>query len=399
MNLEMRNIVKTFGATQALKGVKFRLADSEVHGLLGENGAGKSTLMNILGGTYHQDEGEIVIEGVKQPKLDTNQSFGLGIRFIHQELNLVNDLKVYENLFLGKELTFSSGRLNKPEMIRQSEDVFKRMNVEINPETDVISLDTSQKQLVETARALLFDCKLIIMDEPTTALTNKEIDNLFEIINSLKQQGVSVIYISHKMPELFKICDTYTVFRDGEFIQSGNMADIDEKKATELLVGRNIDFQEVHKPENTNAPVFSIKNLSSRGVFNDVSFSLKKGEILAITGLFGDGRGELSECLFGARAATSGSITINGKTRKFRRVKDAIDCSISMIPRNRKERSILEDMSIMDNLSIASYVNTGKGYLVSRQNELKRFSRNKTSMNIKAGAPENRITSLSGGNQ
>ncbi|MCL6270990.1 sugar ABC transporter ATP-binding protein [Sansalvadorimonas sp. 2012CJ34-2] len=395
----MRNIVKSFGATRALKGVDFTVTDAEVHGLLGENGAGKSTLMNILGGTYNQNSGDIIIDGKDCSTLDTNTSFSLGIRFIHQELNLVNDLMAYENLFLGREKTSQYGRLDKLAMIQASTAVFKRMNVDIDPLTEVRDLDTSQKQLVEIARALLFDCKLIIMDEPTTALTNKEISNLFDIIRSLKNEGVSVIYISHKMPELFEICDSYTVFRDGCFIQSGAIKDIDEHIATELLVGRKIDSDEVVKPANTNSSVMDINALSCKPYFRDVSFSLKKGEVLAITGLFGDGRGELAECLFGARHTTDGEILINGKVSKHRRIKDAIDASIAMIPRNRKERSIIPDMSIQDNLSMASFSNNGNSLFVRKPQERERFSRCQKNMNIKSGHPDNLITSLSGGNQ
>ncbi|MEG1798452.1 MAG: ATP-binding cassette domain-containing protein, partial [Clostridium sp.] len=206
MLLEMRNIVKNFGAVQALKGVSLFVNRGEIHGLLGENGAGKSTLMNILAGTFAPTDGEIFFNDEKIENLNTKKTQNLGIRFIHQELNLVNDLTVYENLFLGEELVDKFGFLNKKDMIKKSREILERMSLDIDPKIEVRKLETSRKQLIEIAKALLFDAKLIIMDEPTTALTNKEIEHLFILMKKLKEHGVSMIYISHKMPELFSIC-------------------------------------------------------------------------------------------------------------------------------------------------------------------------------------------------
>lgn len=399
MILHMKDISKFFDAVIALDKVSLVINKSEIHGLLGENGAGKSTLMNILGGTFAPTSGEIFFKGKKLENLTTRKCNDLGIRFIHQELNLINDLMVYENLFLGAEILTKYGLLDKKAMLSKSSEVFKRMNLDIELEGLVGNLDTSRKQLVEIAKALLFKSELLIMDEPTSALTNKEIDNLFNIMRVLKQQGVSIIYISHKMPELFKICDSYTVLRDGKFIETGKFSDIDEKKATELLVGRSISYENISKSEISDEIVLSVKNLSLYTSFMNISFELRKGEVIAITGLHGDGRGELAEALFGARTVSSGKIILNGKDLKLSNIKKIIQERIGMVPRNRKERSIIKDMSILDNLSIAYFANIHKKLLINNKDEFKIFEDSKEKTDIKVGNPEDYITSLSGGNQ
>jgi ABC-type sugar transport system ATPase subunit len=399
MILHMIDISKFFDTFKALDKVSLVVDKCEIHGLLGENGAGKSTLMNILGGSFPPTSGQIFFKGEKQESLTTRKCNDLGIRFIHQELNLINDLMVYENLFLGAEILNKYGLLDKKAMIDKSKEVFKRMNLDIDVEELVANLDTSRKQLVEIAKALLFKSELIIMDEPTSALTNKEIDNLFDIMRGLKKQGVSIIYISHKMPELFKICDSYTVLRDGKFIETGKFSDIDERKATQLLVGRSIAYENINKSEVLDEVVLSVKDLSSALVFTNISFDVKKGEVIAITGLHGDGRGELAEALFGVRAVSSGKVILKGKDLKLSNIKKIIQQGIGMVPRNRKERSIIKDMSILDNLSIAYFVSKHKKLTINNAEEIRIFKKSKEKTDIKVDNPNDFITFLSGGNQ
>lgn len=399
MILHMSDISKFFDTFKALDKVSLVVDKCEIHGLLGENGAGKSTLMNILGGSFPPTSGEIFFKGQKQENLTTRKCNDLGIRFIHQELNLINDLVVYENLFLGAEILNKYGLLDKKTMIDKSREVFKRMNLDIDLEELVSNLDTSRKQLVEIAKALLFRSELIIMDEPTSALTNKEIDNLFDIMRGLKKQGVSIIYISHKMPELFKICDSYTVLRDGRFIETGKFSDIDERKATQLLVGRSIAYENINKSEVLEELVLSVKDLSCYPVFTSISFDVKRGEVIAITGLHGDGRGELAEALFGARAVSSGKIILKGVDLKLSNIKKNIQEGIGMVPRNRKERSIIKDMSILDNLSIAYFVSKHKKLTINSAEEIRIFNKSKERTDIKVDNPNDFITFLSGGNQ
>ncbi len=399
MQIEFRNIYKNFGAVQALDDVSFVVPEAQILGLLGENGAGKSTLMNILGGVLPPSSGQIMIDGNINNSLTTQKAFDLGISFIHQELNLVNDLRVYENLFLHREIT-QRGLLNKKEMISKAYEVFEKMHIDIDPEVFVRDLDTSRKQLIEIAKSILFDSKVIIFDEPTTALTNEEIKNLFKIMNDLKKAEITMIYISHKMPELFEICDSYVVLRDGKFIDSGLFSNIDENKATELLVGRKLAHDVIAYDEShIGETVFEVKNLSLDPFYQDINFQVKKGEVLGITGLFGDGRGELSESLFGARKFTQGEIYIHGKKVNMKTIRSVMKSGISMVPRNRKERSIIPDLNICDNLSMASFSVKHKKPLVSMKEEVSRFEKNQKDTNIKVGSPLDKITSLSGGNQ
>lgn len=400
MIIKFKNIFKNFGAIQALNDVSFNIGDSEIHGLLGENGAGKSTLMNILGGVVTPTKGIIEIDGKEYTHLSPSKAAELGIRFIHQELNLINDLKVFENLFINNELLKYGIFLDKKEMIKKSEIVFKKMNIDINPKAYVRTLDTLQMQLIEIARSILFDCKLVILDEPTTALTNKEIDNLFIIMKDLKKQGISCIYISHKMPELFAICDSYTVLRDGKFIQSGYFKDINEEIATNLLVGRSIVINEkITRKQISTENVFEVKNLSCKPFFKNINFNVQKGEIIAITGLFGDGRGELSESLFGARKVSGGEIYLNSKKLNLSSIKSVMKSGVSMVARNRKERSIIKDLNILDNVSMANFVSRHKKLLINEKVETARFDKQKQFTNIKVGSPKDLVTSLSGGNQ
>ncbi len=398
MLLEMKNISKFFGPVKALSGVDFSVRKASIHGLLGENGAGKSTLMNILSGTIPLSEGDIYFQDEKIDEMTTNKSKKLGIRFIHQELNLINDLKVYENLFLSEEIKNKFGFLDKKTMIEKSREIIKKLKMNINPEEIVEYLDMPQKQMIEIAKALLFDSRLIIMDEPTTALTNKEIDSLFDIMRLLKEEGVSIIYISHKMPELFSICDDYTVLRDGRFIQTGKFSDINEKMATELLVGRKLVEDELEAGEIPDIPLLKVNNFSGK-TFKNISFDVKKGEIIAITGLYGDGRAELAEALFGAYPLDEGEMYLNDKKVSMSSIKNVISSGISLVPRNRKEKGIIKDLSIQDNLSIAFFKNMHKKLFINKNEETARYYKNKELINIKADNPSDLITSLSGGNQ
>lgn len=399
MILEMKGISKSFGPVKALDGVDFTVGNAEIHGLLGENGAGKSTLMNILGGALQPNEGQILIDGQLVEEMTIHRSNAMGIKFIHQELNLVNDLMVFENLFLGQEITNRAGMLDRKAMIARSREILNRIKVDIDPQELVSNLEPSRKQLVEIARALLFESKLIIMDEPTTALTNKEIDILFDIMRSLKTHGLSIIFISHKMPELFKICEKYTVLRDGKFIESGFFKDIDEQKATNLLVGRSIVLSQFEKEDIRGGVVLQVAGLTCKGFFKDISFDLHEGEVLAITGLHGDGRGELSEALFGARHVDAGTITLRGQRLHLGNIREVMQAGIGMVPRNRKERSIIKDLSIVNNMSIAYFVAKHDKVFINKKEEVERFRRNQKVTDIRAGDLDDYITSMSGGNQ
>ncbi len=399
MLVEMKGIVVDFGPVRAVDHVDFTVRPGEIVGLLGENGAGKSTLMNALAGTLAPAEGEIYLDGKKVRLENALHAMRLGIRFIHQELSLCNDLTVFENLYLAEEI-LSGPLLNKKEMARRAAEVFRRMQVDIDPWSPVGRLQPAEKQLVEIARALLFKSELIIMDEPTTALSTHEIESLFEIMRQLKKEGVSFIYISHKMPELFAICDTYYVLRDGKYVSSGAFLDIDEAGATDMMIGRQLaDEDFAHKPSYVRSEVaLSVKNLSG-AAFRNVSFDLHRGEVIAITGLQGSGRDSLADALFGAEAAT-GEISVNGRPVKpGSPVISRMRMGLAMVPRARKERGILSDLSIYDNTSMGFFNTKFRRLLINPKEEAKRYERQKKALSIKADNPKNPITSLSGGNQ
>ena len=400
MLVEMKGIVKDFGPVRAVDNVDFSVNPGEIVGLLGENGAGKSTLMNVLAGSYPATSGEIFINSQKANITNAKVANQHGIRFIHQELNLCNDLTVFENMFLADEITTGFGMLNKKEMINRCNEVFERMRVNIDPRTLVENLQAADRQLVEIGKALLFRCELIIMDEPSTALSTHEIENLFSIMRQLREEGVSFIYISHKIPEIFEISETYTVLRDGKRVAYGKIKDIDENGITELMIGRQLAADEFSKHVNSSREgiTLSVRNLSGDG-FKNINFDLHEGEILAITGLHGSGRDDIADALYGV-ILYKGEILIDGKPVKTgANIRAFLNRGIVMVPRMRKERGIHNELSICDNISMG-YLNTKyKKLLIDNKAENERFLRQKKALTIKTEQPKNPITSLSGGNQ
>jgi ribose transport system ATP-binding protein len=400
MTVDMKGITKEFGPVEVLHSVDFSVLPSEIHGLLGENGAGKTTLMNILAGSFPPTKGKVFLDGKQIEMTNPYKAAMCGIRFIHQELNLCNDLKVFENLFLNEELISKNRMLDKKAMIKRTEETFKRMTINIDPIVEVRRLDSAQKQLVEIARALIFKSELIIMDEPTTALGQHDIDTLFGLMRQLKSEGVSFIYISHKMPELFQICDRYTVLRDGNYITTGYFKDINEKEITTLLIGKELIDADIKADANTIMPdqtVLEVSGLSGKG-FKDISFSLRRGEVIAVAGLQGSGTAELADALFNVIPHGSGSAAIHGQDIKGT-IQSVMKKGIAMVPRTRKERGILNDLSIRDNLSMAFFNARHKKAFISFQEEKSRYQKNKQKLNIKSDTDKNPITSLSGGNQ
>ena len=403
MHLEMKNIVMEFGPVRAVDNVSITVNQGEIVGLLGENGAGKSTLMNVLAGIYTPVSGQILIDGKEIAMKNVRTADQNGIRFIHQELNLCKDLRVWENMFLGDELRKKTGFVDKQRMIARCREVFERMHADIDPDVPLEMLSAAEKQLVEIGRALLFESQLIIMDEPSTALSTSEIEHLFDLMRQLKSEGVSFIYISHKMPELFEICDVYFVMRDGKLVSQGRFADVNEEIITEQMIGHNLqeDGFNHHTCYMEDKVVLSAKHLRG-GELSDLSFELHKGEILAVTGLQGSGRDALADALFGV-TPFEGELQINGKTMSGRAaegtIKKYMKNGVAMVPRMRKERGIHNDLSVLDNLSMG-YLNTRfKKLFISEKEEMARFEREREAMSIKVGNPKDPITSLSGGNQ
>ncbi len=397
--LTMNHIEKSFSGVPVLKDVSLHVAEGEIHALLGENGAGKSTLMNILGGIHRSEKGSIFMSGQEVKITDPRTAQQYGISFIHQELNVVSDLKVYENIFLGTELCNKFGFLEVEEMCKQTSAITAQLGVTINPKEYVRNLDASYKQLVEISRALLHNAKLIIMDEPTSALAEHEVEQYFILMKKLKASGVSIIYISHKLNEIKQICDRYTVLRDGEVVGTGLIQEDNLNTITKLMVGKPIIEDRYMHTHELGPVILEVENLTSDGLFTDVNFKVRKGEIHGFTGLAGDGRTELFESIFGYRKKYTGNIKVNQKKLKIDHPKKALNARIGFVPKDRKETAIIKDLSVLHNMSLASISHFEKYGFINNQLEEAQFETYKQQLNIKVHDPDITIDKLSGGNQ
>lgn len=393
--IEVKNVSKCFGSTKALTDVSIDFFSGSIHAVLGENGAGKSTLMNIIGGVIHQDEGDILIDGKKHTRLNPKKCIDLGISFVHQELSLIEDLNVYQNIFLGNEIT-SKGILCKKEMISKSEDILSKLGITIDVTTFVSDLSGSERQVIEIAKNLLYNPKVMILDEPTSSLENHEITQLFEMMRKLKNDGVAVVYISHKMPEIFEICDTFTVLRDGFNVAKGNLSEVAESEVISHIVGSEVITNHVKEDNKVcDDTILKVENLSLNGVFSDISFCVKKGEILVFTGLQGDGRTELIESIYGIRTNSSGKIEIDNNSIDKTKIKKGIGYGLAFVPSNRKVNSIIPDLSILSNFKINNF----EKFFYNMKNYDLEFRKYIDMLSIKSDKSTDLITSLSGGNQ
>ena len=395
--LEMKHISKSFGGSKALSDVHFELEEGEVHALLGENGAGKSTLMNILTGVIPADSGKIIFMGKEYVTPTIKEMENAGIAFVHQELNVINDLSVADNIFLRKELKTKFGLIDEKEQIKKAKELFESLGVEMNPSEMVSNLKTSEKQLLEICKALYSDAKLLILDEPTTALSNDEIDHLFGILNRLKKTGKSFVFISHKMPEIFAIADKYTVFRNGQFISSGRIKDVDAQKLTSDMVGVNYVDADYYEPRELGEEILKLHNYSGHG-FKKINLSVRKGEILAFTGLAGSGASELMQTMFGVLPNEGGYIEVNGK-KITGKIGTFMKNKVSMLPANRKENSVIPDLSILENFYTSEHVLSKSRQIINDNKEEEKYQKQKEKLKIKAENSSLGIASLSGGNQ
>ena len=399
MELSVKGICKSFGAGNILCGVDFSIRGGEICALLGENGAGKSTLMNIIGGVYTADAGEIWLDGKKVVFSSPSDSLRAGIAFIHQELNLVNDLTVYENMFLGgfpKKGLF----LDRGYMIERTREVFEKIGLSIDPCALVGTLDASYKQTVEIARALMSDASLIIMDEPTASLTASEIGRVFDIMKTLRDKGIAIIFISHKLGEVMEICDRYTVLRNGTLIRSGAISDVTARELASCMVGHEIVTDGTRRAPTWGEEILRIEHLSDNKHFFDVTLSVRRGEVLGVTGLLGDGRSELFGSVFGIYGGSyTGKITLDGKPIHPSKPYEALALGLAYLPKNRKENAIITDMSITDNGTAATWQNYRTGPFFDRDKQKAVFRRQIEALCIKMSDGEKPITTLSGGNQ
>lgn len=399
MKIEMKNIYKNFGAIEAVKDVSFAAAGGEVCALIGENGAGKSTLMNILGGVLPADQGKILIDGTKVEFNRPADSLKAGIAFIHQELNLINDLPIYENMFLGRELKKKAGVLDLEKMLAKTQKVFDEMEIDLNPKTMVRELDTSYKQIVEISRAIMMEASIIIMDEPTTSLTEAEIERVFAMMETLKKQNVGIVFISHKLNEVIEFCDRYTVLRNGALVAEGLVKDVDVDQLARSMVGHELRTKSLQTEKKQGEEVLRLEKLSYDNDFKNISFAAYKGEILGVTGLLGDGRRELFQAIFGSGQIESGELYLNKEKLKIKNTTDALEKGIGYLPRNRKENGIIKDMNIFDNASIVTWPLFDNWGVIDRQKQEDKFAEQVEKLKIVMGSKSDSINSLSGGNQ
>jgi ribose transport system ATP-binding protein len=400
--LRMEGIYKSFPGVQALSDAKFDLRYGEVHALVGENGAGKSTLMKVLGGIYHKDAGIITLEGQDVEITSPAMAQHLGISIVHQELNLMPHLTVAQNIFIGREpRTKISFVVDDKTTNEKALALFEMLNLRLDPNTKVADLTVAKQQMVEIAKALSFNAKILVMDEPTAALTDTEIEELFTVIRQLRDKGVGVVHISHRLEELKLISDRVTVMRDGKYIDTLKTSDADIDKIISLMVGRTIYESVPEIPEDQNQEVvLEVRNLNRGKVLRDVSFSLKRGEILGFAGLIGAGRTEVARAIFGADSRESGEIFIKGKQVQIKSPGDAVQHGIGYLSEDRKRYGLALAMDVKENVALAAMKKFLKmlGWMDSKKTA-ERGREMITALNIKTPSLEQKVKFLSGGNQ
>lgn len=399
--LKMVGVSKSFPGVKALDKVHLNAYGGEVTALMGENGAGKSTLMKILSGVYIKDEGQIFIEGEEVNISGIKSAEERGVTIIHQELSVINNLTVAENIFLGNEkYNKLTGKINKKLLIERSKMFLEQIGCNINPNELVANINVGEKQMIEIAKALTKNARIIIMDEPTTALTDVETKKLFEVIENLKKKGIAIIYISHRMEEIFTICDRVEVLRDGKYAGNALIKDIDNDKLISMMVGRTIEDQFPYRKIDKGDVILDVKDLSCKEGVEKASFKLRAGEILGVAGLMGSGRTELAKTIFGEYKKTDGTIKINGDIVNIKSVGDAIKNGICYLSEDRKKEGCVLSLSVAANMTLSNldkYENKIK--MINKDEERKEIEYYIKKINIKTPHPEQLIKNLSGGNQ
>ncbi len=396
--LEVRNLHKRFPGVYAVKGVSFQIAPGEVHALVGENGAGKSTLMKMITGEYIPDEGEVLHNGdvIKPKSISDSQKFG--ITMIHQELAPLPDMTIAENIFLGQEV-MKGKFLNDREMVRQTKEILKEYNMDFDPKMKVRRLSVAQIQMLEIIKAVRKNADIIIMDEPTSSLSNDESQKLFQVIKELTEKQVSIIYISHRLEEILKLADRITVLRDGEYIKTVSADGVAQKELVEMMVGRAL--AQIYPKEDVpiRDVVIEARNLTRSGVFENISFRVHAGEILGFSGLVGAGRSEIMNAIFGMDKLDGGEILIDGKTVSIKKPQDAIRNKIALVSEDRKVYGLVLCRSIRENVSLPNLSRLHKEPLIHTRREKREVEKYREALGIKCSGIHVDAGTLSGGNQ
>lgn len=399
MTIEMKGINKSFGANQVLKDAGFLLKDGEVHALMGENGAGKSTLMKILTGVYKKDSGTVIVDGEEVNYKSPQEAEKAGIVFIYQELNVLFDLTVVENLYMGKEITKKFGVCDMKAMRAGAKEVMQKLGVDIPVDAVMSDLSVGQQQMVEICKALMVDAKVIIMDEPTAALTESETEGLFKVINSLRKKGVSIVYISHRMEEIFNLCDRITILRDGSYIDTKEIKDLTMDDVVQMMIGREIGERFPKRDVKIGEEVLKVEGLTSGKVFHDVNFSVRAGEVLGVAGLMGAGRTEIMQTIFGNMKKDSGKIYINGEEVDIKNPRQAIKAGIGFVTEDRKTEGLLLEKSIAENIEIANLGKVSKNGVLVKEKQKEIVNQGIDEFRVKCFGPWHECNNLSGGNQ
>jgi len=398
--LEMEHISKSFPGVLALDDVSFKVRPGTVHALMGENGAGKSTLMKILLGIYRPDDGFIRFDGVMHEQMDIRSSLHHGISMIHQELSPIPHMTVAENIFLGREpIRWKSGWVKAKELNQMAQTLFDNLEINIDPGMKMVNLSIANMQMVEIATAISYNSKLIIMDEPTSAITEKEVAHLFRMINNLRDKGVSIIYITHKMDEVFQIADEVTVLRDGQYVDTKPASDIDKKKLISLMVGRELTKIFPKIDVEIGEVKMEVRNLSLPGKFEDVSFNVRRGEILGIAGLMGSGRTELIESIFGIYPPLSGKVFVDGKPTSIARPMDAIRSGMGFLTEDRKLSGLFLPLSVRDNMVYSSINRYAGSFGLNHKKMDEECEQQRDALSVKTPSLAQKVVNLSGGNQ
>lgn len=401
--LKLENINKSFPGVRALHNMQIELEAGEMHAVCGENGAGKSTLMKVITGVYKADEGDIYLNGEKITITEPNDAYNKGIAIIFQETSLFKDLTVLENLFMGHEPTKKAAGVIKyidyADMRKKAGEIFQFLGVRIDLNARVDTLGVAAKQMVEIAKALTYGSKILILDEPTAALTNKEVRALFATIARLKADGISMLYISHRMEEIFEIADRVTVIRDGEYVKTASIGEVTEQQLITWMVGREMTDMYPKQDMMPGDTVLRVENLKKHGLVDDVSFELRKGEILGIAGLAGAGRTEIAECVCGLMGYDAGKVFLNGNELHIKNYKDAIAAGLVYVSEDRKKYGLVVPMTIRENTTMSILSRISKGSFIDAQQENAIVDNFMKELNIKAPTKEFFVKNLSGGNQ
>jgi ribose transport system ATP-binding protein len=397
--LKVEGISKTFPGTKALSAVKIEVMEGEVHAVVGENGAGKSTLMNIISGVFQPDEGRIFFLNNQVKFANPSEAQAAGIGFVHQELALCQHISVAENIYMGRFDKGCLGIIKKKKLFADTIELLKMFNVNIKPDEKIGNLNVAEQQIVEIAKSLSLRCRLLILDEPTSSLSESETNILFNIIRNLKEQGIGVLYISHRIVEIFEVCDRVTIFRDGHYINTFNVPETTPRQVVECMVGRELNHLYPEKSADAEENLLEVRNLTKKGVFTDISFAIRKGEILGFSGLIGSGRTEVARAVCAIDRFDSGEIYILEKKTNFKNYQDAIKKGLCYLTEDRKQQGLFLNLSVKDNINVTMLEEISKRLIISSGKETENAMAYIQKLGIKVSAVSQQINSLSGGNQ